>query len=186
MPQLYNFRPPARMETSGIVFLTREWGNLRSVDLYYPQVFDIAFGYHDGCSTPGDLVVCPADNLDIVRSSGGFGPTYVLDLVYYPGGSGDLRNIKRNDIFFIANKENSGDPKPYNLYRYKIFQIYGTPASGSATVGVEYVSDSSGIGNSDPADHYLDCTYDGYGYTLYCGRVLSISREVNTSFLSDL
>jgi len=112
MPQLYNFRPPARMETSGIGFLTREWGNLRSVDLYYPQVFDIAFGYHAGCSTPGDLVVCPADNLDIVRSSGGFGPTYVLDLVYYPGGSGDLRNVKRNDIFFIANKENSGDPKP--------------------------------------------------------------------------
>lgn len=217
MPREYTRQPPPILQYDPEVTGVQDSGvsEIRAIDLPAYQMFDIIYG--NGL-LESSTVVCTGtlaednpDSFGIVASSGGGGPTYTLDIKYvncdgeltdpftcewlaptYCINSGDLREVAAGDFFLVANKENSGDPFPYNLYCYQITDVRNL-ASGvtsgvllnyTATIDVEYITDSSGLGTADPITHYT-ATAPAVGYGLQYVTPMSISRNINSIAVFD-
>lgn len=162
----------------------------------------------------GDLKANIADSFGIVASSGGSGPTYTLDIKYincddritdqftceplFPLeciNSGDLREVRAGDFFLVSDQKSSGDPFPYNLYCYQITDVRNL-ASGinsgilinyTATIDVEYIVDSSGVGTADPSTLYTSTApgNDPDPYVVQYVTPMSISRNINSFIVFD-
>ena len=210
MPREYSYQPPPALEYDATVTGV---GSLRGVDLYSYQMFDIIYGGGLLTSvTPvctGDLREKIGDSFGIVASSGGAGPTYTVDVKYqncdpdltdpfscewlaptYCINSGDLTQVRPGDYFLVANKQNSGDSPPYNIYRYEITGvrnlnsgvISGVLISYTLTLDIEYVTDSSGLGTADPINFYTSTaagTDPGNPYAVQYVTPMSITRGIN-------
>jgi len=204
MPSPYLFQPPPYLDydASGTAY-----GDFRAIDLYWPQCFDQISGkglnQESEIDTSGNTIpIYVQDSFGIVSSSGGSGPAYTLNIKYincdplailFPTictGEGDLRNIQVGDFLITANRENSGDPKPYNLYSYYITDVRsvasgfsgGTLTDYTATIDIEYIIDSSGKGTSDPVNHQVGII-PGYG-TQY-SRPISVTSIINVGVAVD-
>lgn len=175
--KVYNYRPPPFIEASG-------FAPVRGVDFHSGQIFDILTG--SGLQQlVGDLLDYPDFELAI-SSSNGSGPTYNVSF-FIEGiisANQGLMKVKVGDKFLIANNETYISSYPYNLYRYEIISISGTPTENMGTFTVKYISDASGLGTDDPSNLYTQYYYGAYGWQ-GTSRAMSISRDLNHQFLSE-